>query len=101
MAEKVAPSMLSQYSRILIEQLPSNLKIHVVTLPQDTGLGEVIRRLERVIYWSDAETMRGGSSTEPMELGMMEDAEEEYEEEEKECIAAEEKNLNLSSMVGK
>ena len=92
-AEKVAPSMASQYSRTLIEQLPNNLKMHVVTLPQDTGIGEVIRRLERVIYWSDADVMRGGSSAEPMELGMMEEAEDEYEEDEEECIAAEDKKF--------
>ena len=53
MAEKVAPSMESQYSRVLIEQLPNHLKTHVMTLPQDTGIGEVVKRLERVLYWSE------------------------------------------------
>ena len=90
-AEKVAPSMASQYSRVLIEQLPNNLKMHVITLPQDTGIGEVVKRIERVLYWSDTDTIRGGSSTEPMDIGMMEETEGESDYEDEECQAAEER----------
>ena len=67
--------------------------MHVITLPQDTGISEVIKRLERVVYWSETEVNRGTSTAKPMELGAIDDIEEEVEEEDDECLAAEERKF--------